>query len=136
MPSLHTPQALPNFSKPFYIISIPSSFHFFFGSSSLHFPVCRLRGVSLVVPFVHYWWPNFPSSLSTLAFNKLKVSDQWAFRVAHYAPWLLDWWITQKWFPSLSMVSGSMELFSPKDLEVLKKLMETPYVGQVFNPRS
>lgn len=94
--------------------------------------VCRLGGASLVVPFVNYWWPSFPSSLADEGLKRLQVQDQWAFRVAHYAPWLFYWWMTQKWFPSLSILQGNMSIFSPKDREILKNLPETPDIGQVF----
>ncbi|KAF5751612.1 Alpha/beta-Hydrolases superfamily protein isoform 1 [Tripterygium wilfordii] len=93
----------------------------------------RLAGASLVVPFVHYWWSSLPASLSRQAFKKLLVQDQWSFRIAHHAPWLFYWWMTQKWFPSLSIKAGNMAIFSPRDLEIIKKMSETPSVGQEKN---
>lgn len=47
--------------------------------------------------------------------------NQWTFRVAHHAPWLLYWWMTQKWFTSLSIMAGDMRIFSPGDLEIIKR---------------
>ncbi|KAI4334244.1 hypothetical protein L6164_018958 [Bauhinia variegata] len=82
----------------------------------------RLAGASLVVPFLNYWWPSFPARLSREAFGRLPRPDQWSYRVAHYAPWLLYWWMTQKWFTSLSIRAGNMAVFSPDDLEILKTL--------------
>lgn len=90
----------------------------------------RLAGLALVVPFVHYWWPCLPSNLSKMALRKLLLPDQWAFRVAHYAPWLFYWWMTQKLFPSLSILSGNFSIFSRRDLEIIKNLSEVPPVGQ------
>ncbi|KAK2986197.1 hypothetical protein RJ640_012455 [Escallonia rubra] len=90
----------------------------------------KLSGASLVVPFVNYWWPCFPANLSKEAFKMLLVQNQWAFRVAHYVPWVFNWWMTQKWFPSLSALTGNMAVFSRPDLEMLKKLAEIPSVGQ------
>ncbi|XP_057484280.1 uncharacterized protein LOC130770734 [Actinidia eriantha] len=90
----------------------------------------RLSGASLVVPLVNYWWPCVPADLSKAAFKTLAGQDQWTFRVAHYAPWLFQWWMTQKWFPSLSIMAGNMAIFCPQDLDVLKKLSTTPSVGQ------
>ncbi|WRX33551.1 hypothetical protein QQP08_027627 [Theobroma cacao] len=90
----------------------------------------KLAGASLVVPFVHYWWPCLPANLSSEAFDRLLAQDQWSFRVAHYTPWLFYWWMTQKWFPSLSIVAGNMAIFSQSDLEILKKWSEAPIVGQ------
>ncbi|KAI3748185.1 hypothetical protein L6452_11104 [Arctium lappa] len=82
----------------------------------------RLSGVSLVVPFVNYWWPCLPANLAKEAFKLLLVQDQWTFRVAHYAPWLFHWWMNQKLFPSLSIMAGNMDIFCQPDLEFLKKL--------------
>lgn len=92
---------------------------------------CRLLGAALVVPFVNYWWPCYPANLSIESLARLPRSDQWVFRVAHYAPWLFYWWMTQKWFPSLSILSGNTAIFSPKDLEILKRLSEASSDGQV-----
>ncbi|CAK9184721.1 unnamed protein product [Ilex paraguariensis] len=40
--------------------------------------------------------------------------------VARYAPGLLHWWLTQKLFPSSSVLDRNPAFFSTKDLEVLK----------------
>lgn len=90
----------------------------------------RLSGVALVVPFVNYWWPCFPASLSRMALGKLPKRDQWVFRIAHYTPWLFYLWMTQKWFPTLSVMSGNMSVFCAEDLDFLSKLSETLSVGQ------
>lgn len=92
-----------------------------------------MSGASLVVPFINYWWPCIPASLSREALNSQLVQDQWVFRVAHYTPWLFNWWMTQKLFPSLSIMEGNVAIFSRPDLEMLKKLSETPSVGEVNN---
>ncbi|KAL9235436.1 hypothetical protein vseg_010194 [Gypsophila vaccaria] len=87
----------------------------------------RLAGVSLVVPMVHYWWPNFPSEVSTKAMNKLPGVYKWTFRVAHYAPLLFYWWMTQKLFPSLSITSADASIsFGQSDLEILQKVSQVP----------
>ncbi|CAN1252213.1 hypothetical protein LINPERPRIM_LOCUS7952 [Linum perenne] len=72
----------------------------------------RLAGVALVAPFVHYWWPCLPADLSKLGLQKLLPMDRRTFYVAHYAPWMFHWWMSQKWFPSLSMMAGNMAVFS------------------------
>ncbi|GAB4824709.1 hypothetical protein Ancab_007574 [Ancistrocladus abbreviatus] len=92
--------------------------------------VNRLSGVALVVPFVHYWWPSIPQNLSTVAFKRLPMQYQWVFCIARHAPWLFYWWMTQRWFPSLSITVGNLPVFSQRDLEILKKLSESPPVGQ------
>ncbi|TXG73624.1 hypothetical protein EZV62_002203 [Acer yangbiense] len=90
----------------------------------------KLSGAALVVPFVHYWWPCLPANLSTESFKRLPLQGQMTFRVAHYTPWLIYWWMTQKWFPSLSIKSGSMAALCPQDMEILAKLSESPRDGQ------
>ncbi|GMH07326.1 hypothetical protein Nepgr_009166 [Nepenthes gracilis] len=112
----------------FYVIAL--SMGAYAAWSCLKYIPQRLAGVSLVVPFVHYWWPCLPPSLSRAAFRRLLAQDQWTFRVAHYAPWLFYWWMTQKWFPSLSVMAGNLSIFCRQDLEILKKLSECPTVGQ------
>lgn len=92
----------------------------------------RLAGASLVVPFVHYWWPCLPANLSREALKRLPVENQRTFRIAYYFPWLLNLWMSQKRFPTLSIMSGNMDIFSPPDLEILKKLSESPSEGQVI----
>ncbi|KAL3520880.1 hypothetical protein ACH5RR_019029 [Cinchona calisaya] len=81
----------------------------------------RLAGVALIAPVINYWWPGFPSNLSTEAYYRQFPEDQWALRVAHYAPWLIYWWNTQKFFPSSSVIAGRPK-FSRKDIEHMSKL--------------
>lgn len=122
------------FSFSFSIMLLLSVYLLKLGKHASHIlPIyCRLSGASLVVPFVNYWWPRIPANLLRESLERLQVSDQWTFRVAHYTPWLLHWWMTQKWFTALSIMAGNMGIFSPKDLETLKKLSEAPSVGQVL----
>ncbi|XWS73921.1 hypothetical protein CRYUN_Cryun02cG0170600 [Craigia yunnanensis] len=112
----------------FYVIGISMGAYPVY--SCLKYIPQRLAGASLVVPFVHYWWRCLPANLSSEAFDRMLPQDQWSFRVAHYTPWLFYWWMTQKWFPSLSIVAGNMAIFSQSDLEILKKWSEAPSVGQ------
>ncbi|CAI0544302.1 unnamed protein product [Linum tenue] len=86
----------------------------------------RLAGVALVVPFVHYWWPCLPANLSRDGLQKLLPMDSRAFRVAYYAPWLFHWWMTQKWFPSLSLTAGNMAVFCPQDMEMIAEMSKSP----------
>ncbi|XP_073063176.1 uncharacterized protein [Primulina eburnea] len=98
--------------------------------SCLKFIPHRLSGAALVVPFVNYWWRCFPAPLSKEGLGRMLVQDQWTFRIAHYAPSLVYWWMTQKWFPSMSIMEGKMDIFSRSDLEVIKLLSEDPMEGQ------
>lgn len=112
----------------FYVIGMSMGAYPVYGC--LKFIPHRLSGASLIVPFVHYWWPSLPANISSEGFQTLCTADQRTFQVAHHTPWLFYWWMTQKWFPSLSIMAGNMNLFSPPDMEIIKKLSETPKVGQ------
>lgn len=81
----------------------------------------RLAGATLLAPVVNYWWKGFPSNLSTEAYYEQMPQDQWAVRVAHYFPWLINWWNTQKWFPGSSAIAGNIKIFSPQDLQILSR---------------
>ncbi|KAG9160873.1 hypothetical protein Leryth_008677 [Lithospermum erythrorhizon] len=83
----------------------------------------RLAGAALIAPVVNYWWPSFPSNLSVEAYNQQFMQDQWALRVAHYAPWLVHWWNSQKWFPSSSVIAGRLKL-SKQDIEIASQTHE------------
>ncbi|CAI0474753.1 unnamed protein product, partial [Linum tenue] len=83
----------------------------------------RLAGVTLLTPASNYWWPGFPSNLSTEALYKHPPCDYWSLRVAHYAPWLTHWWNTQNWFPILGAISKSPHILSREDKEVVAKLI-------------
>ncbi|XP_042475658.1 uncharacterized protein LOC122057576 isoform X2 [Macadamia integrifolia] len=82
----------------------------------------RLAGLSLVAPVVNYWWSSFPAKLSIEAYRKQLLQDQWTLGIAHYAPRLLYWWMTQKWFPSSALVEGNPGIFSSKDKEILSQI--------------
>ncbi|CAI0474755.1 unnamed protein product, partial [Linum tenue] len=83
----------------------------------------KLAGVTLLTPASNYWWPGFPSNLSTEALYKHPPCDYWSLRVAHYAPWLTHWWNTQNWFPILGAISKSPHILSREDKEVVAKLI-------------
>ncbi|KAL5568593.1 hypothetical protein UlMin_025168 [Ulmus minor] len=86
----------------------------------------RLLGAGLTAPVINYWWPSLPVNLSTEAYYKQPAQDQWALRVAHYLPWLTYWWNTQKLFPASSVIASRPDIFSPRDLVILKKLLFDP----------
>lgn len=83
---------------------------------------CRLAGAALIAPVVNYWWPGFPENLSTEAYYKQPIADQWTLRVAHHVPWLTYWWNTQKLFPSSSVIATTHDIFSSQDFEIFVKL--------------
>ncbi|KAK6775335.1 hypothetical protein RDI58_026336 [Solanum bulbocastanum] len=102
----------------FYVMGYSMGGHSVWGC--LKYIPNRLAGAALVAPVVNYWWPSFPANLSTKGYNLQLPQDQWAVRVAHYAPWLVYWWNSQKWFPCNSVISGKPKM-SPQDLEVVSK---------------
>ncbi|XP_055830976.1 uncharacterized protein LOC129899993 isoform X5 [Solanum dulcamara] len=102
----------------FYVMGFSMGGHSVWGC--LKYIPNRLAGAALVAPVVNYWWPSFPDNLSTEGYNLQLPQDQWALRVAHYAPWLVYWWNTQKWFPCNSVISGKPKM-SPPDLEVVSR---------------
>lgn len=101
----------------FYVIGFSMGGQFVW--SCLKYIPHRLAGVTLIAPAVNYWWPGFPSNLSSEAFHQQFPEDQWSLRVAHHAPWLTYWWNTQKWFPSLTLIAQSPAVLSRQDLELV-----------------
>ncbi|RWR82337.1 hypothetical protein CKAN_01105300 [Cinnamomum micranthum f. kanehirae] len=102
----------------FYVIGI-SMGSYAAWSCLKHIPH-RLAGVALIVPLINYWWPSFPVNLCRATYSTLLVQDQWALRIAHYAPHLVYWWATQKWFPTFSALDGST--LCQKDREIIQKI--------------
>ncbi|CAN1171402.1 hypothetical protein LINPERHAP2_LOCUS29543 [Linum perenne] len=99
--------------------------------SCLRYIPHRLAGAALVGPFIHYWWPCLPAELSKFGLQKLLAMDRMTFYIAHYAPWMFHWWMMyQKWFPSLSMWAGNMDLFNPDDMEIIALKAKFPNPGQ------
>ncbi|KAI0491499.1 hypothetical protein KFK09_025759 [Dendrobium nobile] len=92
----------------------------------------RLAGAAIVAPVSNYWWSGFPLNLSMEAYNQQAMQDKWAVGVAHYAPWLVYWWNTQKWFPSSSVIEHNTKIFSAPDLKLLGRFdARTHYVAQI-----
>ncbi|EPS58383.1 hypothetical protein M569_16430, partial [Genlisea aurea] len=85
----------------------------------------RLQGAALVAPVVNYWWPSFPSNVSKQAYGTQPLPDQWAVRVARYAPWLMYWWNSQKLFPGSRVLASDPVVFSDSDKQLLPRLFLT-----------
>lgn len=105
----------------FYVIGI--SMGGYPAWSCLNYIPHRLSGAALVVPVANFWWPSVPTSLSKETLSSLPLQDRWAIRVAHYTPWLFNWWLTQKWFPSFSILEPNSPLYSNSDVKIFKKLL-------------
>ncbi|CAI0549935.1 unnamed protein product [Linum tenue] len=91
----------------------------------------RLAGAALVAPVINYWWPSFPAKLANEAYKLQLPQDQWALRIAHYAPWLTYWWNTQKLFPSSAVIARRPETLSRQDLELVSRYGEGRYLKEV-----
>ncbi|XP_051134057.1 uncharacterized protein LOC127253482 [Andrographis paniculata] len=78
----------------------------------------RLAGAALVVPYINYMWPTLPNDL--IKDDYRKGLSRWSVFVARYTPRLLHWWLTQKIFPSSSVLDRNPVFFCKKDLDVLK----------------
>lgn len=101
--------------------------------TSLNFPLVftwnRLAGVALVVPVVNYRWPSFPDNLIKDDYRRKLVQS--ALWFADYAPGLLQWWVSQKWLPSTSVMERNPAFFNTKDIDVLKTIPGFPMLTKV-----
>ncbi|KAM3324969.1 putative protein isoform X2 [Capsicum chacoense] len=93
----------------------------------------RLAGAALLTPVINYWWPGFPSNLSTKSYYDQLLPDQWALRVFHYLPLLSYWWNTQKYFPSSSVAAHSPDIFLTQDTQLAPRFgaSQEQYRGQI-----
>ncbi|KAL9255839.1 hypothetical protein AKJ16_DCAP22519 [Drosera capensis] len=91
--------------------------------SCLQYIPHRLAGATLLAPVINYWWSGLPSELVKQAYRLQPQPDQWALRVAHYAPWLTHWWNTQKWFPGSSVIAHNPENLSHQDKEIMAMIL-------------
>ncbi|XVF19722.1 hypothetical protein REPUB_Repub11eG0135400 [Reevesia pubescens] len=79
----------------------------------------RLAGAAMVVPVINYRWQYFPESLTREDYRRKVVNL--LYWIAKYTPGLLQWWVTQKWFPSSSVMEKLPVFFNKRDIEALKK---------------
>lgn len=86
----------------------------------------------MIAPAVNYWWPGIPSNLTEEAFKQQLPQDQWAFRVAHYMPWLNYWWNSQKLFPSFSLIGHSLKVLSRQDIELIPRIRAVQHEDMVM----
>ncbi|XP_059627556.1 uncharacterized protein LOC132270386 isoform X2 [Cornus florida] len=110
--------------EKFYLIGVSIGTYTAWGC--LKYIPHRLAGVGLIVPVINFWWPSFPSELSAEEYKKQPKKDQWKLRIAHYAPALLYSWMSQKWFPSCSIMARDPVIFTKRDFEILKKMLQVP----------
>jgi len=104
----------------FYVMGFSLGGHAIWGC--LKYIPNRLAGAALLAPVINYRWPGFPANLSGEAYYEQARQDQWALRVPYYAPWLTYWWMSQKWFPSSSVIQGTWKPLNRHDRELGLKL--------------
>lgn len=86
----------------------------------------RLAGATLVVPVINFWWPSFPPKLVHEEFRKQLKRDQVKLTIAHRAPWLVYWWMTQKLFPYSSIMQRHPILLNKRDLATIMEMSKVP----------
>ncbi|KAJ7534498.1 hypothetical protein O6H91_13G097100 [Diphasiastrum complanatum] len=106
--------------KKFYLVAVSIGGYSAWGC--LKYIPHRLAGVAMLAPVTNFWWSGIPAEEARRAMNTQSIGDRLALRVAHYAPWLLHWWMTQQWFPKSSTVEGSPSHENEMDREIRAKL--------------
>lgn len=105
----------------FYVIS--TSIGGYTGWGLIKYKPERLLGIAFSAPPVNFWWPGCPSADVKVAWATQRIGDKMTLRVAHYFPALLNWYMTQSWFPRSSVNSkGGIKNFNQKDQEIMKKM--------------
>jgi hypothetical protein len=80
----------------------------------------------MFAPVTNFWWKGYPPGVAEDAFSKQNIGDRLALSVAHYAPWLLYWYMTQRWFPTSSTVKAEHA-----QLDDIDRLRMTEYYSEV-----
>ncbi|CAN7003271.1 unnamed protein product [Brassica rapa subsp. trilocularis] len=83
---------------------------------------------TFVAPLLNFWWSRMPQNLLSAALKKLPIENQWTFRVAHYLPWLLYWWLTQKWFSPFNL--NPLTTMTERDIELADKHTKHSYIKE------
>lgn len=85
----------------------------------------RLAGVAFSAPVVNFWWPGFPKSEMSKAWNTQRIGDKISLTITHYVPKLTYWYNSQKRFPTATVESeDGITALNGKDQEILKKMPE------------
>ncbi|XAR59668.1 Triacylglycerol lipase [Bertholletia excelsa] len=108
----------------FYVIGLSIGTHSTW--ACLKYIPHRLAGLALIVPVVNFWWPSFPPELMAAEYKTQPKRDQLKLRIAHYAPGLLYWWMTQKWYTPCSVVGRDPVILSKRDIDTIKKMSQVP----------
>lgn len=101
----------------FYVIGYSLGGHAIWGS--LKYIPHRLAGAALMSPVINHNWPSFPKNLSDEGRNRYNVGDQWVFNVAYHTPWLLNWWLSQPFLPSFTVIKGTTHCSNKLDAQFI-----------------
>ncbi|CAK9877814.1 unnamed protein product [Sphagnum jensenii] len=83
----------------------------------------RVAGIAMLAPVTNFWWPGIPAQEAKTAWDTQLLGDKLALRVAHYAPWLVYWYMTQSLFPTSSTAPQTKVLgYSKMDTEIIAKV--------------
>ncbi len=83
----------------------------------------RVAGIAMLAPVTNFWWPGIPAQEAKTAWDTQLLGDKLALRVAHYAPWLVYWYMTQSLFPTSSTAPQTKVLgYSKMDTEIIAKM--------------
>lgn len=104
----------------FHVVGFSLGCHAVWGA--LRYIPHRLAGAAMLAPVVNYWWPGFPSPMSSESYARQARGDQWALRVSHHAPAILHWWMDQRWLPTSTVVDNTTPLPNKRDAEVRRAL--------------
>ncbi|XP_074289247.1 uncharacterized protein LOC141614399 [Silene latifolia] len=116
-----------NLGSKFYVVGLSLGNYITWGF--IKYLPHRLAGAALVVPVVNYWWPSFPSKMSKEAYKMQPLRDQIKLWIAHNAPGLLHWWMTQSLLPS-SILDKPPMVLNAKDVETMQKMALVPNLNE------
>ncbi|KAL3700557.1 hypothetical protein R1sor_018579 [Riccia sorocarpa] len=94
----------------------------------------RLAGLAMFAPVTNFWWPGIPKEDAKKAWGTQAIGDRLALSVAHHAPWLLYWYMTQRVFPTSSTVKMERSRLSEMDQEVISNFYENIHSQNPLEP--
>jgi hypothetical protein len=83
----------------------------------------------MIAPTINYEWPSLPKSLVRDDYRKRLI--KLAIWLAKYSPRLLQWWVSQKWLPSNSVIEKNPAFFNKRDIEILERIPGFPMLTKV-----
>ncbi|KAG6549658.1 hypothetical protein Mapa_008637 [Marchantia paleacea] len=94
----------------------------------------RLAGLTMFAPVTNFWWPGIPPEDASKAWKTQYIGDRLALSVAHHAPWLLYWYMTQKWLPTSSTVSMERSRLAEYDQNIISGYYAQVYAENPLEP--